>query len=495
MNSNLFYAMTVLPIAMIIVLFLGKSVIFPVVHADSVIATIPVYRTPLDFAFNTVNDQVYLGHASTGLMSVIDGTSNTVIKTIPVPHTYLYGLAYNPTNQRVYVANDTGPVGSVAVIEPLTGTLVKSIPVGDSPVQALYNPFNGFIYVTITNSKRVDVIDPSTNSVIKNIPVGFQPVGMAYNSNNHNIYVANSLQASSSVSVIDTSSNNVIKTIPIAGSPWRIAFNSNSGNLYVTLIGAKNVAVIDGSTNTFIKIIPMPVLPPYPGSSFQTSVGSIDYNPVNNFVYVSHINSEYVTGIDPTTDTVTKTIKVGHNPFTIGYHPNNHNMYVANIDSNTTSVIQIDKPSTTPQAVCPEENVQHWDKIVFMVTSSILAHEAHVSPNTELDIKVLDNPKEVADLKQKVLNFLGVPDGSKFALRIIDVDYAIICTTKGPGDKLLIPQPAAEQALGQTGNTTINIPSNDTMLNSNITNKSSLNTTLPEQLPPQSINGSKIPKI
>jgi hypothetical protein len=29
----------------------------------------------------------------------------------------------------------------------------------------------------------------------------------------------------------------------------------------------------------------------------------------------------------------------------------------------------------------------------------------------------------------------------------------------------------------------------------NITNKSSLNTTLPEQLPPQSINGSKVPKI
>jgi hypothetical protein len=47
----------------------------------------------------------------------------------------------------------------------------------------------------------------------------------------------------------------------------------------------------------------------------------------------------------------------------------------------------------------------------------------------------------------------------------------------------------------QKGNTTMNIPSNDTILNSNITNKSSLNTTLPEQLPPQSINGSKVPKI
>ncbi|TLX86797.1 MAG: hypothetical protein E6L04_03240 [Thaumarchaeota archaeon] len=49
---------------------------------------------------------------------------------------------------------------------------------------------------------------------------------------------------------------------------------------------------------------------------------------------------------------------------------------------------------------------------------------------------------------------------------------------------------------GQTGNTTMNIPSNNTILNSNITNKSSsLNTTMPNQLPPESINGSKMGKI
>jgi len=47
---------------------------------------------------------------------------------------------------------------------------------------------------------------------------------------------------------------------------------------------------------------------------------------------------------------------------------------------------------------------------------------------------------------------------------------------------------------GLTINTTINGPFN-AALNSNITNESRLNTTLPEQLPPQSLNGSTIPKI
>jgi hypothetical protein len=59
----------------------------------------------------------------------------------------------------------------------------------------------------------------------------------------------------------------------------------------------------------------------------------------------------------------------------------------------------------------------------------------------------------------------------------------------------------------QTGNTTMNIPSNDTILNSNIANdssslnsniankSSSFNTTMPNQLPPESINGSKAGQI
>jgi hypothetical protein len=48
--------------------------------------------------------------------------------------------------------------------------------------------------------------------------------------------------------------------------------------------------------------------------------------------------------------------------------------------------------------------------------------------------------------------------------------------------------------LGGTSDTTANNPVNTTQ-NNNITNKPNLNTTLPEQLAPQSINGSTVPKI
>jgi hypothetical protein len=54
---------------------------------------------------------------------------------------------------------------------------------------------------------------------------------------------------------------------------------------------------------------------------------------------------------------------------------------------------------------------------------------------------------------------------------------------------------ASYSNLSQTGNATINVPSNKTTPNSNLTNESSVNDTIPEQLPPESVNGSNVPKI
>jgi hypothetical protein len=84
----------------------------------------------------------------------------------------------------------------------------------------------------------------------------------------------------------------------------------------------------------------------------------------------------------------------------------------------------------------------HADKIIFRLTGPIQAAQAAdqaaldaVKRNTELDIKVLDDPATVADLKGKVLTFLGGVDNvaSRQFVKIIDVDYAMVCPA--------VPQP------------------------------------------------------
>jgi len=85
--------------------------------------------------------------------------------------------------------------------------------------------------------------------------------------------------------------------------------------------------------------------------------------------------------------------------------------------------------------------IEHWDKIVFSSPSAIKKPDQSIIPRNELlDIKVLDDPNSVADLRQKVVDFLNShgftrPNGSPFAKHLIvidEVEYAIICVSFGP---------------------------------------------------------------
>jgi len=55
--------------------------------------------------------------------------------------------------------------------------------------------------------------------------------------------------------------------------------------------------------------------------------------------------------------------------------------------------------------ICPSSDVRHWDNIVFFIKSPNLAGRLHLVPETEYDIKVLDDPHKVADIKQRYWTF------------------------------------------------------------------------------------------
>ena len=78
----------------------------------------------------------------------------------------------------------------------------------------------------------------------------------------------------------------------------------------------------------------------------------------------------------------------------------------------------------------------HMDKIIFQIVGQLTALVAAdqmilnaVPKLTTLDIKVLDDPRTVADVKGKVLTFLGAADTpfNRSSTEIDDVDYAVVC--------------------------------------------------------------------
>ncbi len=101
-------------------------------------------------------------------------------------------------------------------------------------------------------------------------------------------------------------------------------------------------------------------------------------------------------------------------------------------------------------AVCPGQNVEHWDKIIFHPTVPVvdfgvpsgnpseLLPQSIQGDTTMYDIKVLDDPTKVADTSQKVADFLnnlnyGIIGGSAgdihhHDIHVTSVQYSIICT-------------------------------------------------------------------
>ena len=84
-------------------------------------------------------------------------------------------------------------------------------------------------------------------------------------------------------------------------------------------------------------------------------------------------------------------------------------------------------------------NAVHADKIIFRLTGTLQAILAadqvelnKIPLNTELDIKVLDDPFRIADLRGKVLSFIGAVDSAlqRDKVAIVDVDYAMVCPVK-----------------------------------------------------------------
>jgi hypothetical protein len=85
----------------------------------------------------------------------------------------------------------------------------------------------------------------------------------------------------------------------------------------------------------------------------------------------------------------------------------------------------------------------HMDKVIFRITGALVAALDADQPaldavprDSRLDIKVLDDPRTVADLKGKVLTFLRAVDGPGNRANIVidDVDYAVVCPNPDGAD-------------------------------------------------------------
>jgi YVTN family beta-propeller protein len=172
------------------------------------------------------------------------------------------------------VNNSTGGgtrEGSVTVLDPATGKIIKEIVTGLHPNEIISDKKGKFVYLTNSNSDNVSVINTETDKISETISVrllpeinpffGDSPVGLNLSSNGKILYVANGMD--NAIAVIKLGKKSSVKGkedasvitgfIPTGAYPSSIAVH-NSGYLYICNLESEGVRLgfIDEKTSNAV---------------------------------------------------------------------------------------------------------------------------------------------------------------------------------------------------------------------------------------------------
>jgi YVTN family beta-propeller protein len=295
--------------------------------AASRTTVLTVGNSPNALAVDPVTNRIYTANNSTSDVSVIDGSTNTVVTTVADPNALgPYAAVVNPVTDKIYVTNSVS--NNVTVVDGATNSIS---PISDSsaqgPTAVAVNPVTGTAYVANNSSNNVTVIAGGAYS--STVTTGTTPTGLAANPVTGAVYVANA--GSNNVTVIGPD-NTVVTAIadPNAQGPSAVAVNPVTNTIYVANNTSGNVTVINGANYTVLAAVTDPT---------ALSPTAVAVNPVTNTAYVANYGSGTVTAIDGATNTVIASIAVGTNPTALVVNPVTNLIYVANYGSNNVSVI------------------------------------------------------------------------------------------------------------------------------------------------------------
>lgn len=332
--------------------------------ADQMVSTISLGKYVAgSVAVNPQTNMIYVVNPVNNTVSVIDGSSDSVVSTIPVlpgPS----GIAVNPITNKIYVSHPS--VGNVTVIDGATNSVVDTISAPGTPTCIATNPSINMIYVLQSSNKNVAIIDGLSNKIVQNIPYrsGYSVYTycLGVNPSTDKFYVTWATNPDTHmddyVNVIDGStydSINVHTGIAIF-STSDYGIDKKSNMIYV-LNGPSydNFITINGTSNSVVGTMRV-----------QDNSNGMDVNPYTHNVYLANRDNNTIYVINGATSTISNTIPVGKSPVDVAVNPNTDKIYVVNQGDNTVSVIQGSAPP--PQITTSQLRVNSRDALGNILT-------------------------------------------------------------------------------------------------------------------------------
>ncbi len=212
------------------------------------------YLSPTALVADNKSESIYIAEATAKQVAIYNITTEKVTATIDVPAEPT-GLALTGDGATLYVTC-SGPKGCVCVIDTKAAKLLRTLPVGHTPIAPVLSPDGGSLYVCNRFDNNISVISTEEGKQIKTIPALREPVAADITPDGSWLYVGNMLPYGSA------SADSV----------------------------ACNVSVINAQTMAFEIDIVLP--------NGSTGLHDLIVSPDGRFVFASHILARYTV---PTT--------------------------------------------------------------------------------------------------------------------------------------------------------------------------------------------------
>ncbi len=248
----------------------------------------PLADLPYGIAFGGPNDQAYVYDGQSGDLSILNATTEQVEHQVfvgfsVIQHQWVGGaVAYDSANGTVYVDFTPYTVADADVaIVNVTTYAVTHLPTTDFdlPSGLAYDPTDQKVFVANYGEGTVTILDASDGAVEGTVTVGENPLGVLYDPDNDTVFVSNF--GSDNVSVINAADSTIVKTstpIDISNEPLGLAYDPANGEVYVAESDADYVA--NFSATTYALHAPIYVS----GTSHPQFLA---YNPVNETILLT----------------------------------------------------------------------------------------------------------------------------------------------------------------------------------------------------------------
>ena len=286
----------------------GNRVI--VVDSKGTQSSIAVGRAPNCLVVDTAVNRIYVANAGSGDVSVIDGATDRVVKTLPGEQ-HPYAIAFNSALHRAYVTNTYS--NKVTMVDTATNG-VEQLPVGSKDYVETDARRKRAFFISYEDP-TLTMLD-ATNTVHHEDLGLSHPWGLAVDEQRGIVYVT---EIGKDTLLAYHEENGKMDKVPTGAMPDAVAVDEAANRIYVTNYVGDSVTIVDGATMKPVATVP---------AGHHPQAVAVDGR--RHRIFVANTHSNNATVIDGATNRALATIPAGTNPYAIAIDPDSGDAYVAN---------------------------------------------------------------------------------------------------------------------------------------------------------------------